>query len=220
MQSYTRSPFCALASLGLCATLGATADANAPKASTAPPASVRDGFHDFDFIYGKWRMPNHRLKKRLAGSHEWQDFITCDEGRPLPGGIGDIDYWKASFWKDFVGVTVRTYDPKTGLWRIYWVDNTFSGGVIEPPVVGKFDGNVGIFEGPDTFQGKPVIVRFTWTLNPTSAQTSSSWERAANPKGLPVVAKWEQAFSADGGRTWETNWYNEFIRDDSCTPTP
>jgi hypothetical protein len=65
-----------------------------------------------------------------------------------PGGIGDIDYWKASYWKGFVGVTVRTYDPKTGLCRIYWVDNTFSGGIIQPPVVGKFNGNVGIFEGP------------------------------------------------------------------------
>lgn len=81
--------------------------------------SVRDGSHDFDFIYGKWRMPNRRLKQRLVGSHEWDEFITCDEGRPLPGGIGDIDYWKASYWKDFVGVTIRTYDPKTGLWRIY-----------------------------------------------------------------------------------------------------
>jgi hypothetical protein len=76
-------------------------------------------------------------------------------------GLGDIDYWKASYWKDFVGVTVRTYDSKTGLWRINWVDNTFSGGIIQPPVVGKFDGNVGIFEGPDTFRGIPIIVRYT-----------------------------------------------------------
>lgn len=189
----------------------------------SPPAlqtSVRDGSHDFDFIYGKWRMPNHRLKKRLAGSHEWADFITCDEGSPLPGGIGDIDYWKASIWKDFVGVTVRTYDVKTGLWRIYWVDNTFSGGVIEPPVVGKFNGKVGVFEGPDNYNGVPVTVRYTWTLNPKAPEVSAQWEKTANPKGSAVVAKWEQAFSTDGGKTWETNWYNEFIRDDHCTPTP
>jgi hypothetical protein len=76
--------------------------------------------------------PTIVLKKCLEGSHEWADFITCDEGGPLPGGIGDTDYWKADIWKDFVGVTVRTYDPKTGLWRIYWVDNTFSGRVIQP----------------------------------------------------------------------------------------
>jgi hypothetical protein len=198
----------------------------APNSVAAPtdskseqPATVRDGSHDFDFIYGKWRMPNHRLKTRLAGSHEWVDFITCDEAGPLPGGIGNTDYWRASYWKDFVGVTVRTYDPKTGLWRIYWVDNRFSEGVLGPPVVGKFNGNVGIFEGPDTYNGKPVTVRFIWTLNPNASQVASSWEKAMNPQGSKVVAKWEQAFSADGGRTWETNWYNEFIHDDNCTPT-
>ena len=193
--------------------------AAAPGDSTTSSAAVRDGSHDFDFIYGKWTMPNHRLTKRLAGSHEWADFITCDEASPLPGGIGDIDYWRASYWKDFVGMTVRTYDPKTGLWRIYWVDNTFSEGVIQPPVVGKFSGNVGIFEGADTFNGKPIRVRFTWTLNPKASQVAAPWERAMNTKRSPVVAKWEQAFSTDGGKTWETNWYNEFIRDEHCRPT-
>jgi hypothetical protein len=186
--------------------------------TAARAATVRDGSHDFDFMYGKWRMPNHRLKNRLAGSHEWADFITCDEGSPLPGGIGDIDYWKASIWKDFVGVTVRTYDRKTGLWRLYWFDNTFSEGVIGTPVVGKFNGRVGIFEGPDTFNGVPIIVRYTWTVNPTPSQVSADWEKAMNPQGSKVAAKWEQAFSKDGGKTWETNWYNEFIQDDNCTP--
>jgi len=67
--------------------------------STATQSTgVKDGSRDFDFIYGKRRMPNHRLKKLVAGSHEWVDFITCDERSPLPCGIGDIDYWKASYW--------------------------------------------------------------------------------------------------------------------------
>jgi hypothetical protein len=63
-------------------------------------------------------------------------------------------------------------------------------------------------------------VRYTWIVNPKPSQVVADWEKALNPKGLPVVAKWEQAFSVDGGKTWETNWYNEFIRDDHCTPTP
>lgn len=46
------------------------------------------------------------------------------------------------------------------------------------------------------------------------------WEQALNPKGSPVVACWEQAFSTDDGKTWETNWCNEFIHDDNCTPRP
>jgi hypothetical protein len=188
------------------AAIGAEASGPAPTspaANAAPATPMRDGSHDFDFEYGKWRMPNHRLVKRLAGSHQWDDFVTCSEGSPLPGGIGGMDVMRSAYWKDFVGVTLRTYDPKTGLWRIYWVDNQFSGGVIQPPVTGRFDGNVGVFTGHDTYEGKPVLVRFIWTVN---------------PKGSPVAAKWEQAFSPDGGRTWETNWRNELIRDDHCDP--
>jgi hypothetical protein len=206
----------AVALLGAIVLCGADTVAGQDTASGAP-GTVRDGSHDFDFIYGKWRMPNHRLKERLAGSHEWADFITCDEGGPLPGGIGNTDFWRANYWKDFVGVTVRTYDRATGLWRIYWVDNTFSKGVMDKPVIGKFDGSVGTFQGADTFNGKPVIVRFIWTLSPAQSQTQ--WEKTLNPSGARVVAKWEQAFSADGGKTWETNWYNEFIQDDHCSPT-
>ncbi|HEV2333604.1 MAG TPA: hypothetical protein VGV16_10635 [Gammaproteobacteria bacterium] len=170
-------------------------NATGTPASAANPA-LPDGSHDFDFLYGKWMMPNHRLKKRLAGSNEWEDFVSYDECHPLPGGIGNEDHFKTDHWKNFMGITVRTYDKATGLWRLYWVDNYFSGGVIEAPVVGKFEGNVGVFEAPDTFDGKPIIVRFTWTVN---------------PKGSKAVANWEQAFSADGGKTWETNWKNEII---------
>lgn len=164
-------------------------------------ANVRDGSHDFDFEYGKWRMPNHRLVKRLAGSHEWADFVSCDAGGPLPGGIGDMDVFRTSYWPNFVGMTVRTYDPQTGLWRLYWFDNRFSHGAMEAPVVGKFAGNVGVFQGKDTFDGKPITVRFIWTVN---------------PKGAKAVAKWQQAFSTDGGKTWEINWRNELVHDENC----
>lgn len=219
MKIFTRVTYIfALGLLGVCTLTSISAPHDSGTAQSE--AAVRDGSHDFDFIYGKWRMPNHHLKKRLAGSNEWDDFITCDEGSPLPGGIGDIDYWKASYWKDFVGVTVRTYDPKTGLWRIYWVDNTFSGGVIQPPVAGKFEGNVGIFEGSDTFNGIPILVRYTWTVHPKGSRPVAQWEQALNPQGSPIVARWEQAFSKDKGKTWETNWYNEFINDDNCRATP
>jgi hypothetical protein len=76
-----------------------------------------------------------------------------------------------------------------------------------------------VFEGPDTFNGIPVKVRFTWTVDPKGVPAAEKWEQVLNPKGAPVVAKWEQAFSTDGGKTWETNWYNEFIHDDNCVPT-
>lgn len=178
---------------------------NAPDENLqASPANVRDGSHDFDFDYGKWRMPNHRLVKRLAGSHEWADFVSCVEGGPLPGGIGNMDVYRSSYWPNFVGMTLRTYDPQIGLWRLYWFDDRFAHGALEPPVVGKFTGNEGIFDGKDTFNGKPITTRFVWTVN---------------PKGSEAVAKWRQAFSTDGGRNWEVNWRIELVHDEQCRPT-
>jgi hypothetical protein len=87
-------------------------------------------------------------------------------------------------------------------------------------VVGKFNGNIGIFEGPDTFNGVPITVRYTWTVDPNGLQAGEKWEQVLNPQGSRVVAKWEQAFSTDRGKTWETNWCNEFAHDEHCTPSP
>ena len=72
---------------------------------------------------------------------------------------------------------------------------------------------------PDTFNGVPILVRYTWTVNPRGLPATAIWEQALNSSGSPVVAKWEQAFSKNGGKTWETKWYNEFIHDDNYTPT-
>lgn len=172
---------------------GGAAVAAAAQAEAAPA-----GCHAFDFEYGKWKMRNERLLKRLAGSHQWEHFYTYDVGTPLPGCVGDMDIMRTDHWPHFFGVTIRTYDPKTGLWRIYWVDNRFSKGEIQPPVVGRFKGNVGLFYGKDTYNGIPILVRFIWKVN---------------PKGSKAVATWSQAFSTDGGKTWEVNWRNELIPD-------
>jgi len=203
IATFSLALFCAPA-LAQQQTQQAPSPSNAADAESTPDhPAARDGSHDFDFLYGKWRMPNHRLVKRLAGSHTWDDFVSCDEAGPLAGGLGNMDVYRTSYWKDFTGITIRTYDPQTGLWRLYWLDNHFSHGVIQPFVMGRFDGNVGVFTGDDTFNGKPIVVRFIWTIN---------------PKGSRAVAKWQQDFSPDGGKTWETNWRNEIIRDDHCKP--
>jgi hypothetical protein len=59
-------------------------------------------------------------------------------------------------------------------------------------VVGKFEGNTGLFHADDVFNGKPIKIRFIW-----------SWAPHENPR-------WEQAFSPDDGATWETNWTMQF----------
>lgn len=196
-----RKPYTFLALAALLAAFGghgpaASADSSDGQGAAVAPAGMRDGSHDFDFLIGKWKMTNHVLVGRLVGSHEWADFTAYDDNFPMPGGLGNEDVLKTDHWKDFEGLTLRTYDPGTGLWRLYWVDNRFSAGVIQPPVMGKFEGKVGVFEGPDTLRGKPVTVRYTWTVN---------------PKGSKSVAHWEQAFSPDGGKTWEVNWQTDVL---------
>jgi hypothetical protein len=152
---------------------------------------------DFDFWIGSWRIRNRRLKERLAGCTEWDDFEATATARPLPGGIGNLDEFRTDFWPGFVGMSYRFYDPASRAWSIHWIDSRLR--ALQPPVTGAFDGEVGVFEGDDTLAGRPIRVRFTWI-------------RGASPR-------WEQAFSPDDGRTWETNWTMEMSRVRSPAPS-
>ena len=90
-------------------------------------------------------------------------------------------------------MSLRLFDPVTRLWASYWADSRRCG-VLEPPVLGSFSDGVGVFECDDTFDGRPIVVRYVW-----SGMT-------------PSTARWEQSFSDDGGETWETNWTVEHSR--------
>jgi len=159
----------------------------------ARPAT-HDPARDFDFWMGHWKIRNRRLVARLAGSTEWAEFDAAVVARPLLGGAGNEDEYHTDYWPDFIGMSFRFFNPETKEWAIYWADN--KRGVLDPPVFGSFAGDTGIFEGNDTFAGRPIRVRFTW-LRVTTA-----------------TPRWEQAFSADDGKTWETNWVMEMTRTD------
>jgi hypothetical protein len=148
------------------------------------------GERDFDFLMGSWRVHNRKLKARLQGSSEWLEFPATNVARALLGGLGNEDEFRTG--DGFIGMSLRFYDPAAARWAIYWVDNRRV--TLEPPVYGQFTDGVGLFEGSDTFEGRPIRVRFLW-----------SGTRTPTPR-------WEQAFSEDGGRTWETNWVMEFTR--------
>src|SRR5688572_13734043 len=148
----------------------------------------RDGRHDFDFFHGSWSIRNRRLKKRLQGCAEWEEFDATGECRPVLGGIGNVDSFDAILpdGDPITGMSLRIFDPVTGNWSIYWADNRVC--ALLPPVVGHFVGGRGSFHGVDDLDGRPICVVFRWyDITPTSAT-------------------WEQAFSADDGATWETNW--------------
>lgn len=154
---------------------------------------ANDGRHDFDFLFGRWRIENRRLVKRLADCTEWETFEARQKVWPILGGLGNQDEFRAEAWRPgFVGMTLRFFNPATRQWNIYWVDNQRL--VLDPPVVGAWVDGRGIFTTRDFFEGRPIVVRFTWT------------------RFGPDQARWEQEFSADDGATWEKNWVMDFTR--------
>ena len=176
---------------------------------TATPmttAAGNDGRHDFDFLHGQWSIRNERLTQRLAGSTDWEVFHATQRCQPLLGGLGNVDDFVSEWMRPgtderFIGMTLRLFGVESRQWSIYWAGS--HDGVLDPPVVGAFaneaDGQrVGTFNGVDEYEGRPVRVRFRWSQ--ISANT----------------AHWQQAFSADDGATWETNWHMWFRRTDDA----
>jgi hypothetical protein len=161
-------------------------------AQDKPPehgASDLSGVHDFDFLVGEWRVHSRKLKERLVGNQEWDEFEGTIRSMRMLDGFGNVDDTVFNMASgDYHGMAPRAYDPKTGLWAIWWIDARNPHAAVDPPVKGRFVNGVGTFYADDTLRGRPIKVRFTWShITATTAQ-------------------WDQAFSGDGGKTWETNW--------------
>ncbi len=148
---------------------------------------------DFDFFFGRWAVHHRRLVQRLAGCHDWQEFGGSSVVMPLLGGLGNVDdnviELPAGTYR---AATLRAFDPAQRQWRIWWLDARWPTVPLEPPMVGGFEGSTGSFFAEDSFEGRPIHVRFLWTAG--------------------TLPRWEQAFSEDGGRNWETNWTMAFSR--------
>jgi hypothetical protein len=178
----------------LCLTAGVASSGTA-KTGTDEMIETMTNDHDFVFLVGKWTVKHRQLKERLAGNTEWIEFTGTSELGLIMGGNGTFDHNRIDKPDgSYYGVTLRTYDQKTKEWRIYWFDSRYPGAPVEPALVGKFHDGKGVFYSDETFNGRPINVRFIWSQTKT---------------GSP---RWEQAFSPDGGQTWETNWIMDFTR--------
>lgn len=167
-----------------------------PGTKVGEPAVSLSAAHDFDFMIGSWRIHNYFLKGRLRGSTEWIEYDAEYDLRLLLSGLGNIDRYKAvREGRTIDGMTLRLFNPATGEWSLYWADNVRTG-ILQPPMLGKFRGDVGEFFGVEEVEGKKVLCRLRWL------------------RGNPRSPQWEQAFSADGGKTWETNWIMTFTREE------
>jgi hypothetical protein len=159
-----------------------------------------DGRRDFDFLFGSWRVHNRKLRRPFQESPSWVEFMTTATVRPILGGLGNVDSFHAEpseAGEGWEGFTLRLFDPGQRSWVIRWASTKWPGR-LDPPVVGRFNGQTGAFFGEDSLGERDIHVRFEW--------------QALGLDG----ARWEQAFSADGGVTWESNWVMTFTRDEEA----
>jgi hypothetical protein len=163
----------------------------APARTEAPAAATeRDGQHDFDFIVGTWKGHLKRLDHPLTGSHTWLDYDGTLVAQPLWGGKGNIDQADLDGPGGHIeGLTLRLYNPETHLWSLYWA-NAKDGTLVQPQI-GQWKDGRGTFYEQEIWHGKLISCRYEWS------------------RITPNSAHFEQAFSVDGGTTWEVNWISD-----------
>ena len=142
---------------------------------------------------GRWHVHNRVLRKRLAGCDEWEEFEATSVARPLLDGLGNEDEFRTDHDGGFVAMSFRFFDPRRGCGRSTGPTaaaaacSTRRSSARSPATAASSKGTT-----PST--GRPILVRFTWSGVTTP------------------TPRWEQAFSDDGGETWETNWVMDFTR--------
>lgn len=147
----------------------------------------RDGQHDFDFEIGTWRTELRRLEQPLTGSTSWVEYEgTSVVSKVWDGRANLVELDVEGPTGRIEGLSLRLYNPQSRQWSLNFANSRV--GTLTPPVIGEFRDGRGEFHGQTTVDGRVVYVRFIITN-----LTPDSW-------------RFEQSFSADGGRTWEPNW--------------
>jgi len=150
--------------------------------------------HDFDFEFGLWQVQHRRLKERLVGCDDWEEFSGSSQTRPVLGGNGNVeDNLLEPPSGAYRAIALRAFDVTSQTWAIWWL-SAADPHRLDVPVIGKFEHGVGSFFADDTLHGKPISLRFLWLRSDTPSP------------------RWEQAMSQDGGTSWETNWTMDFRR--------
>ena len=171
-----------LTSVLLCTYICSTAQTISTKAPTP-----RDGSRDFDFEIGTWKTHLKRRLRPLTGSNEWVEYSgTSVVTKILNGQANIVELDVTGPAGRIEGLSLRLYDPTARQWSLNFAN--VRGGTLSPPTIGEFKNGRGEFYSQETLNGRAILVRFAiFDIGPNSA-------------------KFEQAFSDDGGKTWEVNW--------------
>jgi len=165
-----------------------------PAASQAGSQPVRDGQHDFDFHFGTWKTHIRRLTQPLSGSNTWVELNGTVTVRKVWDGRANLEEIEASNATTHLkGLTLFLYNPQSHQWS-----QTFSNindGTLNQPMIGEFKNGRGELFDQETFNGRTILVRFVWSdITPNSHHV-------------------EQAYSDDGGKTWEPNFTADLTRE-------
>jgi ketosteroid isomerase-like protein len=150
-------------------------------------STKRDGQHDFDFEIGTWKTHLRRLVHPLSGSTSWVEYEGATVVRKVWNGRANLVELEVDGPAGHIeALSLRLYNPETREWSLNFANS--AGAAVTVPAVGAFENGRGEFFNPDTLNGKAILVRFVISnITPTSCH-------------------FEQAFSDDGGKTWEVNW--------------
>jgi hypothetical protein len=183
-------------SLRICLFCGAIA-----VSSIAHPAAPRDGQHDFDFDIGSWKTHLSRLSHPLTGSSTWVDYEGMTSVRKVWNGRANLVELEADGPAGHIeALSLRLYNPDSRQWSLNFANS--SSGTVGPPTIGEFKNGRGEFYDQETLNGRSILVRFIISrITPTSC-------------------RFEQAFSDDGGKTWEVNWIATDTRTTSADEKP
>ncbi len=158
-----------------------------PLLAAERPVAARDGQRDFDFEIGTWKTRLSRRVKPLTGSNTWVQYEGTTVVRKVWGGAANLVELDVSGPAGRIeGASLRLYNPQARQWSLHFANR--QSGTSSPPTIGEFKNGRGEFYAQETLDGRAILVRFV-----ISDITKDS-------------CRFEQAFSDDGGKTWEVNW--------------
>jgi hypothetical protein len=173
-------------------------NSDASRTSLQRTPAERDGQHDFDFEIGTWKTHLKRLLHPLTGSTTWVEYEATTVVRKVWNGRANLVELEADGpGGHFEGLNLRLYNPQSHQWSLNFSNS--NGGILSQPTIGEFKDGRGEFFDQETLNGRAIFVRFVISdITPDSC-------------------RFEQAFSDDGGKTWEVNWIatDTRVKDDS-----
>jgi hypothetical protein len=178
---------CALVAAAQSVQVYAQTNAETAQGTVERAPARRDGQHDFDFEIGTWKTELSVLQRPLTGSKTWVRYEGTSVVRKVWDGRANLVELQAKGSAGHIeALSLRLYNPESRQWSLNFSNSR--SGTLSPPSYGEFRNGRGEFLGQEMLDGRAILVRFV-----ISNITADS-------------CRFEQAFSDDGGKTWEVNW--------------